>query len=120
MGGENPHDRCFVHGRAAKLKGEMIHYPYKSISRQLRTIDTYSDIVSERLSEKKAAFLLVKMIFKPPVKFLETYVYKLGFLDGLAGFVIAVLSSYYIFVKYAKLWEKRNFGSNTEFDGVSD
>ena len=45
VGGENPHDKCFVQGRTAKLKGEMIHYPYKNISRQLCTIDTYSDIV---------------------------------------------------------------------------
>ena len=108
VGGENPHDKCFVQGRTAKLKGEMIHYPYKNISRQLRTIDTYSDIVSERFFKEKPAFPLVKMFVKPPVKFLETYIYKLGFLDGLPGFVISILSSYYVFMKYAKLWEKRN------------
>lgn len=107
VGGENPHDKCFVQGRTAKLNGEMIHYPYKNISRQLRTIDTYSDIVSERLFEKSPAFLLIKMIFRPPAKFLETYIYKLGFLDELPGFVISVLSSYYVFLKYAKLWERR-------------
>jgi len=108
VGGENPHDKCFVQGRTAKLKGEMIHYPYKNISRQLRTIDTYSDIVSEKLFKEKSAFPLVKMYIKPPVKFLETYIYKFGFLDGLPGFVITILSSYYVFMKYAKLWEKRN------------
>jgi glycosyltransferase involved in cell wall biosynthesis len=107
VGGENPHDRCFVHGKTAKLKGEIIHYPYKNISRQLCTIDNYSDIVSDRLFKEKSAFPLVKMYIKPPVKFIETYIYKLGFLDGLPGFVISVLSSYYVFMKYAKLWEKR-------------
>ena len=108
VGGENPHDKCFVHGKTAKLKGEMIHYPYKNISRQLRTIDSYSDIVSEKLFQEKVAFPLVKMFIKPFVKFLETYIYKLGFLDGLPGFVISALSSYHVFMKYAKLWEKRN------------
>ena len=108
VGGENPHDKCFVHGKTARLKGEMIHYPYKNISRQLRTIDTYSDIVSERLFKEKPAFPFVKMFVKPPIKFFETYIYKLGFLDGLPGFVISILSSYYVFMKYAKLWEKRN------------
>jgi glycosyltransferase involved in cell wall biosynthesis len=108
VGGENPHDKCFVHGKTAKLRSEMIHYPYKSISRQLRTIDTYSDTVSERLFKEESGFFLVKVFFKPPVKFLETYIYKLGFLDGSPGFVISVLSSYYVFMKYAKLWEKRN------------
>ena len=108
VGGENPHDKCFVQGRTAKLEGEMIHYPYKNISRQLRTIDTYSDIVSERIFKEKPVFSSIRMFVKPPVKFLETYIYKLGFFDGLPGFVIAVLSSYYIFMKYAKLCEKKN------------
>ena len=107
VGGENPHDRCFVRGKKAKLKGEIIHYPYKNISHQLRTIDTYSDIVSERLFKEKVAFPLIKMFIKPSWKFFETYIYKRGFLDGLPGFVISVLSSYYVFMKYAKLWEKR-------------
>ena len=113
VGGENPHDKCFVRGKTAKLKGEMIHYPYKNISRHLRTINTYSDIVSERLLKEKFSFPLVKMFIKPPVKFFETYIYKLGFLDELPGFVISVLSSYYVFMKYATLWEKRRTTRHT-------
>jgi len=90
-----------------RLNGEVVHYPYKDISHQLLTIDTYSDIVSDELFRKNSAFPLLKMLFKTPVKFFETYVYGLGFLDGLPGFVISVLSSYYIFIKCSKLWEKR-------------
>jgi glycosyltransferase involved in cell wall biosynthesis len=119
-GGEDPHDKYFVTGKSAKLIGEIEHYTYKNISDQLSTIDRFSEISAEGLSRKGSRFVLVKMLFKPPVKFIETYVYKLGFIDGLAGFIIAILSSYYIFVKYAKLWEKRKFGNNTQFDGVSD
>lgn len=119
-GGENPHDKYFVNGKTAKLSGEIEHYTYKSISDQLSTIDKFSAISADGLFRKGSRFALIKMFFKPPIKFFETYVYKLGFLDGLAGFIIAVLSSYYIFVKFAKLWEKGKFGSNTRFDGLSD
>jgi glycosyltransferase involved in cell wall biosynthesis len=119
-GGENPHDRYFVKGKTAKLKGEIEHYTYKDISDQLSTIDRFSEIASEGLYIRDSRFALIKMLFKPPASFLETYVYKLGFLDGLAGFIISVLTSYYVFVKYAKLWEKKKLGSNTHFDGVSD
>ncbi len=106
-GGENPHDKYFVNGKTARLDGEIEHYTYRNISDQLTTIDKFSDISADGLFRKGSRFTLVKMFFKPPIKFFETYIYKLGFLDGLAGLVIAVLSSYYIFVKYAKLWEKR-------------
>jgi hypothetical protein len=40
-------------------------------------------------------------------KFLECAVWKLGLLDGLPGLIIAVNSSFYVFLKHAKAWEKR-------------
>ncbi len=107
LGGENPHDKCFVHGKAARLRGEIEHYTYKNISNQLATIDRFSEIVSDELLEKNTSLPLLKMMFKPPLKFIETYVYKLGILDGVPGFIISILTSYYIFIKYAKLWEKK-------------
>ena len=107
LGGENPHDKYFVYGTTAKLKGEINHFTYKNLSRQLSTIDRFSEIASNELLKKNISFALLKMLFKPPTKFLECYIYKLGFLDGLPGFIISTLSSYYIFIKYAKLWEKK-------------
>jgi hypothetical protein len=38
-------------------------------------------------------------------QFIKMYVLRRGFLDGLEGFILAVLSSAYVFTKYAKLWE---------------
>jgi hypothetical protein len=32
---------------------------------------------------------------------------KSGFRDGLPGLVIVVSTMYYVFIKYAKLWELR-------------
>ena len=42
---------------------------------------------------------------RPFGKFLRMYVLKLGFLDGGAGFVVAVTGAFYVFLKYAKLRE---------------
>jgi glycosyltransferase involved in cell wall biosynthesis len=108
IGGENPHHKYFVDGTSAKLKGEIIHYTYKSISHQLKVIDIFSDVASDEMLKKNVSFALPKMLVKPPVKFLETYIYKLGILDGLPGFIISALTSYYSFIKFAKLWEKRS------------
>ncbi|MCP4714493.1 MAG: hypothetical protein GY868_05195 [Deltaproteobacteria bacterium] len=54
---------------------------------------------------KGKRFHLALLLCRPLIRFLEMYVWKRGVLDGMAGFVIAVLSSYYVFLKYAKLWE---------------
>jgi glycosyltransferase involved in cell wall biosynthesis len=120
LGGENPHDKYFVHGKTAKLGGEIEHYTYKNISHQLSTIDRYSEIVSDDLLKKDSSFPLVKMLFKPPMNFLETYIYKLGFLDGIPGFIISILTSYYVFIRYAKLWEKRRNRNDTHLSREKD
>ena len=39
------------------------------------------------------------------------YILKLGFLDGMPGLIIAVSTSFTVFVKYAKLWEIEREGT---------
>jgi glycosyltransferase involved in cell wall biosynthesis len=107
LGGENPHDKYFVDGKAVKLRGKINHYTYRNIADHLATIDSFSDIASDELLKRNNSLTLLRMLFKPPTKFFETFVYKLGVLDGIPGFIISVLTSYYIFLKYAKVWEKK-------------
>lgn len=116
FGGEDPHDKIIVNGNVARLEGEIYHYTYENISHHIRTINNFSDVVSQKMLEKSEKFVLPKMLAKPLIKFFETYVYKLGFLDGIQGLIISVLSSYYVFLKYAKLWElRKNKGSGLDF-----
>ena len=37
-------------------------------------------------------------------RFFQAYVYRLGFLDGARGFILAVLYGQYAFNKYVALW----------------
>lgn len=109
--GDDPHDRVEVAGAISHLKNDLVHFNYKNISDQLATVDTFSSVAARVMHEKGKKASLLKMIFKPPIKFLETYLWKLGILDGLAGFVIAVISSYYMFLKFAKLWELQSIST---------
>jgi len=36
------------------------------------------------------------------------YLLKRGYRDGFAGFVVASLGAFYVFLKYAKLWERKS------------
>ena len=53
------------------------------------------------------------MLFRPPARFLKMYVLRAGFLDGRAGFVLASLAAYYVFLKYAKVWELSGYGAGS-------
>lgn len=103
--GENPHDFIEINGKGGKLKGDIIHYSFKDLSHQVDTINKFSSIVSFTRYNKKTNFYILKSLFKPLFKFIEIYFYKLGFLDGYPGFVIAVSSSYSTFLKFAKIYE---------------
>jgi hypothetical protein len=48
---------------------------------------------------------IVSLVAHPPLAFLRNYVAKGGFRDGKAGFIISSLNAYYVYLKFAKLWE---------------
>ena len=104
-GGYNPHDRVIVNGKIGKLRGDLKHYVFRDLRHNIDTNNSYSSIMAEDLDRSGKKFSYLKLFFKPVGKFIEVYIYKRGFLDGVAGFIIAVGASYSMFLKFAKLWE---------------
>ncbi len=104
-GGTNPHDVVVVKGNVAYLKGDITHYSYSDISHHVNTINNFTTIsAGEYLKLGKKAGVW-NMISRPFGTFFKKYFLKQGFRDGVPGFIIAVSSAYYVFLKYAKLWE---------------
>jgi len=50
---------------------------------------------------------VLKLLTHPPAHFVKVYFLRGGILDGVPGLLMATLSTYYRFVKYAKLWALR-------------
>jgi glycosyltransferase involved in cell wall biosynthesis len=88
-----------------RLKRDLHHWVFDSLSDQVITNDKYSSLGAQALSKAGKRFSPVKLLFKPWIKFIECYFLKQGFRDGLPGFVIAVGAAYSIFLRHAKLWE---------------
>ncbi len=106
IGGMEPHDTMTVQsGKTKRLRGDMLHYSYDNISDQMNTLNKYSSIAAEEMFEKGVRFPFARMIFHPAWRFVQAYFMRKGFMDGIPGFVIAVVNSFYVFLKYAKLWE---------------
>ena len=51
---------------------------------------------------------ILPMITRAPLRFLQLYVLRLGFLDGIPGLQVCMITAFYSFLKQAKLWELRN------------
>ncbi len=99
------HAKVVVNGKVGSLKNQYLHYNYRDISDQIQIIDRYSQIAVEDMLKKGEKFSLLKLLFHPPFRFVKEYLLKSGFRDGLPGLIIIVATMFYVFIKYAKLWE---------------
>jgi len=99
------HAKVTVDGKVGALRNQYHHYTYRGISDQIQTIDQYSRIAAEDLLRSGKKFSLLKLLFHPPFRFIKEYLFKGGFRDGLPGLIIVASTMFYVFIKYAKLWE---------------
>jgi len=90
---------------AGTLQHSFLHQAYHSVSELCVKADRYSTQFSteDATDSKYSPF---RMVLSPLVSLLKTLVFKRGFLDGTHGLVIAWVTAYYHFLKYAKKWEK--------------
>jgi glycosyltransferase involved in cell wall biosynthesis len=91
-------------GKVGWLKAKFLHYTYWSMEQYLRKLDRYTTQAAKQRYDrgKKAGFWTI--MFRAPVRFFHGYVIRRGFLDGKAGLVLCILTSFYSFTKVAKLW----------------
>jgi glycosyltransferase involved in cell wall biosynthesis len=110
-GGVEPHDHLRVDGPVERIRaGDLEHYTYDSIADHVRQIDRFTTIAARERVERGVRRSLGAIVFRPPWAFFRRYVLQAGFLDGRAGFVIATLAAYYVFLKWAKVWEHHGYG----------
>lgn len=105
--GTEPHDIVVLDGRKGRFRSDLLHFNYRDLAHQLATVQSYSDVAAKAMFEQGRRAGLFTLLTRPAAKFLKSYVLRLGFLDGMAGLVIAVFSAFYAFAKYAKLWEMK-------------
>jgi hypothetical protein len=104
-GGTDPHDKVLVDGKVCRLKNPLHHYSYRNIDDHIRRINRYTTISSRELKKDHGRWRLSDALLRPAVRFFRCYILKRGFMEGFAGFYVALTAAVYVFLKYAKLWE---------------
>lgn len=104
--GDGLHEKLEVTGSVRQLKHPLLHYVYRDISDQIRTINRFSTVTAEHRPNAASGWYVWWGVFHALGKFLECAIWKLGILDGIPGLVIAMNSAFYVFLKHAKAWEK--------------
>ncbi len=105
--GQHVHESVVADGPVGKLREELLHYPYRDIAHHVQTIDRYTTLAARQAAERGKRASVADVVVRPPLAFLRNYLLRLGIRDGQAGLVVSLLNSYYVFLKFAKLWERR-------------
>ena len=105
--GIDPHDYVEVKGAVKRFLHPLFHYTYEDLTHHLNTINRFSTISAEEKLKRGKGGGLVDLLFRPPWKFFRGYVLKRGFMEGRAGLVIALLTSFEVWLKYLKVRELR-------------
>ena len=97
------HEKVIVEGTVGKLQNPILHYSYPDIETYFNKFEKYTSLAAQELYNKGKKFHVAALIFKPIASFFRHYVTGLGFLDGIEGFLIAVLSAFGVVTRYVKL-----------------
>ncbi len=98
------HEHWHVIGMTEYMSQPIKHYPHPTVKEFLFEVNHRSTLhaLANKMEGKKANLFII--IFYPVYKFIYGYILRGGFLDGMVGFVIAMIMSLHSFMSWSKLW----------------
>jgi len=118
IGGIPPHAEAIVDGSVRKLSGDILHYSYPGgFVQMLQKSAGFAGMTARARYQRGSRFSLLRALCEPPLVFLQRYLLKKGFLDGVPGLAICASAGYYRLMRQLKLWELDRAGG---LNGGSD
>jgi hypothetical protein len=99
------HEKVIIDGKTGYLSGELLHYSYRTLEQYFDKFNRYTSMGAEEAYRAGRRTGWYEITIRPLASFFKHYFVRRGFKDGLEGFVISVLSSFGVMVKYLKLRE---------------
>jgi glycosyltransferase involved in cell wall biosynthesis len=98
-GGE-VHEHLAIEGEVCHLTGDLLHYSYDSILEFPQKMSVYAKQFARQRMKNEEKVSNLQILVRPVWRFFRAYFFRLGFLDGLPGLIIASSSSYECMLKY--------------------
>lgn len=103
-GGQNPHDKVILQkdARVQFIAGDILHYTATTKEEWAEQIEKFSSIAAQQIAEELPRSSLYHRTAKPFFRFLQSYILRFGFLDGRAGYEIALGQAKMVRLRYVK------------------
>lgn len=100
------HEDMKMQGPIGHLQGDLIHHAYPTLESFIEHANRYSSLGAGMVvRERKVGFSFINIVVRPMVRFLWSYIFRGGFLDGREGLLVLMTHAAYVSWKYAKAWE---------------
>ncbi len=97
------HERVVADGPVARLSGDLLHASAESLDAYIAKQNRYTTLQAEAMHARGERASALRLVVSPLARFFRFYVLRLGFLDGVAGFLHIAIGAFASFMKYAKL-----------------
>ena len=105
MSGHLVHESLQVGGSVGELVNPIVHLTNRNLRQTMDKVNHYSTAGAEEMFARGESASIGKAVARGGWAFLYNYLFRLGFLDGGQGLVIACTDGINKFLKYAKLHE---------------
>ena len=107
-------------GSVGRLQTRLVHYTCTSYSQYVPKLVRYADVQSRIWNDEGRRTSALQLLMRFPLRFLQGYVWRLGFLDGLAGLQVCALVAYLSYLKHAYLWQLKHARPIRDLDSKCD
>lgn len=98
------HEKLLVDGAVGKLSSPILHYTDPTIEHYIAKLNRYTTLGAQQMKSQGKHATIFDILLRPAATFIKMFIVKLGFLDGIHGFILSALSAMHTLVKYAKLF----------------
>jgi glycosyltransferase involved in cell wall biosynthesis len=96
--------------RARRLKHPLLHFTHATYNQALDKTVRYTELNAEESFRRGRRPSYVRLLTAAPFRFLRSYLFKGGVLDGAAGLQVCMMTAFYAFLKEARLFELQRTG----------
>ncbi len=108
------HGDLQVDGAKGKMNSCLLHHTYQDFDEIFDKVRTYAEGGAIQLYQNHKQANTFTIFFHSTWAFLFNYLFRLGFLDGVFGFLVCGQTAIYTFYKYAILWHFQQHPQTTK------
>jgi glycosyltransferase involved in cell wall biosynthesis len=111
--GRYVHESVRADGDVGRLRTDLRHHSFRDVAHHVQSINHYSSLAARQMFEDGRRTGALGILPYAGAAFLRNYLLRGGVTDGAVGLIVSLLNSYYVALKFVKLWELCSHSTST-------